>query len=241
MATGPQKAVARYSGCTTNEIRFHTRDRDANRKTQNSGVVVRGEHHGQSIDFYGVLTYIIELSYLGRNQVIVFKCDWFDLTQRRGMQVDEHHFTSINISKTWYTNYPFSLASQTQQVYYLRDTRLGNNWHVVERSQPRGNYDVIEKEAEENDASDSTMPTDDPYQQESHGFVNPIEINDDNMSLSRSDMEMIVVELNAKRQRRENDSFINDDSDPEDGASGDDNAEEEYVSSEDDNDDDFLV
>ena len=26
------------------------------KKTQNSGVVVKGEHHGQSIDFYGVLS-----------------------------------------------------------------------------------------------------------------------------------------------------------------------------------------
>lgn len=238
LAIGPEKSVARYSGCIINGIRFHTRDRDANKRTQNSGVVVKGEHRGKSIEFYGVLTDIIELSYLGENRVVVFKCDWLDLTHKKGIQVDEHQFVSVNITKTWYTNYPYALASQTQQVYYLRDTRLGDNWCVVERSQLRGTYDVLEKEVE---VDDSPEEAEDPYQQEAHEFVNAIEVNNSNISLRRDDMEEIVVDLNAKTQGRENVSFIDDESDAEDGACSDENVEEEDISSDDEIDDDSSM
>lgn len=85
LAIGPLKSAARYTGCLRNGIRFHTRDREEKCSTQNSGVVVEGEHEGQMIDFYGLLGEIIELSYLGKNQVILFKCDWFDLSNRSGI------------------------------------------------------------------------------------------------------------------------------------------------------------
>lgn len=48
-----------YNGCIINEIRFRTQDCDMYRKTQNSGVVVKGDHKGKPIDFYGVIREII--------------------------------------------------------------------------------------------------------------------------------------------------------------------------------------
>ncbi|XP_024196087.1 uncharacterized protein LOC112199281 [Rosa chinensis] len=208
LASGPQREVARYSGCIINGIRFHTQKRDANKKTQNYGVVVKGEHRGKSIDFYGVLKDIIVLSYLGNNQVIVFKCDWPDLNARRGIQVDENQFTSVNFTKKWYMNDPFALACQTQQVYYLKDTKHGSNWRVVERSQPRGMYDFTEKETE---VGDSLEEVEDPYQQESHGYVDSVEVDVGETSLHRDDMDMIVVDLNAKDSDAEDGDFNDED------------------------------
>lgn len=42
LARGPDKRVFRYKGCNINGLRFHSKDREMERKTQNSGVVVQG-------------------------------------------------------------------------------------------------------------------------------------------------------------------------------------------------------
>lgn len=137
LACGPDPRVVRYSGCIVKGIRFHTNEREKIRKTQNSGVVVKGEHEDCDMDFFGILTDIIGLNYCGGNQVFIFKCDWWHLSNRKGICTDEH-FTSINISHTWYKDDPFVLASQAEQVFYLEDTKLKGNWHVVQE-------DTIEK------------------------------------------------------------------------------------------------
>ncbi|CAL5419434.1 unnamed protein product [Camellia sinensis] len=93
LARGPDSRVTRYSGCIINGTRFHTQDRDMNRKTQNSGVVVKGDHKGEAIDFYGVVRDIVELKYLGRNRVFLFKCDWWDVgNEKNGMKFDDYKY-----------------------------------------------------------------------------------------------------------------------------------------------------
>jgi hypothetical protein len=44
-------------------------------KSQNSGILVKGDETAGNLDYFGVLTDIIEMSYLGGNKVILFKCD----------------------------------------------------------------------------------------------------------------------------------------------------------------------
>ena len=51
LVKGPQKTVSRMTACTINGHRFHTKDRETRRKSQNSGVVVQGDHQGEIIDF----------------------------------------------------------------------------------------------------------------------------------------------------------------------------------------------
>ncbi|KAH7844785.1 hypothetical protein Vadar_031655 [Vaccinium darrowii] len=55
IANGPLVNVNIYSGCISNGVRFHFRDRDGRHKSQNSGVVVEGEHEGKTVDCYGYL------------------------------------------------------------------------------------------------------------------------------------------------------------------------------------------
>ena len=127
-----------------NGYRFHTRSREKNRKTQNSGVVVQGDHGENTIDFYGILQEVLEVEYLGQNKrVLVFKCDWFNVGDRNGLQIDrESGVASVNMSRKWYIDQPYILASQAKQVYFACDLKLGNNWHVVQSSTPRALYDV---------------------------------------------------------------------------------------------------
>ena len=131
-----------------NGYRFHTQTCEKNRKTQNSGVVVQGEHGNNIVDFYGVLKDVLEVEYIGPNKkVLVFQCDWFDLSGRRGIQIDKDcELTNINVSRKWYADQPYILASQARQVFYAVDIKLNGSWRVVQGISPRTLYDVPEKD-----------------------------------------------------------------------------------------------
>jgi len=51
-------------------------------KSQNSVVLIRGDENAGNLDYFDVLTYIIELSYFDGNNVL-FKCDWWDVYFKR--------------------------------------------------------------------------------------------------------------------------------------------------------------
>lgn len=110
LACGPDVRVFSYSGCIVNGVRFLVTSRDEHRTTQNSGVMVPSEHEIDEIDFYGVLSNVIELIYPLGYQVILFKCDWSDTNLKKKRINCDCHLTSINITRTWYKEDPFVLA-----------------------------------------------------------------------------------------------------------------------------------
>lgn len=176
---GPFKKVNRYSGCIVNGYRFHTQSREKNRKTQNSGVVVKGEHGNNVIDYYGVLQDVIEVEYLGaNNRVLIFQCDWFNLNDSNGMRCDtECELVSVNKSRKWYVDDPYILASQARQVFYAIDLRHGGNWHVVHHISPRALYDVPEHEG--------ASEVEEVYQEEEPTINLVVDLNMDVPNLTR--------------------------------------------------------
>jgi hypothetical protein len=109
-----------------------------------------GEHNGNIIDFYGVLTEVIELQYNSnlqvRRTVVIFRCDWYHQEGKgKGLQ-DDGYFKSINLQSLWYKTYPFILSSQSKRIFYIQDTSLGKDWRVVQKFEHRNIYDVAEKE-----------------------------------------------------------------------------------------------
>ena len=50
LACGPDTRVHACMGCIVNGVRFHTKDCDDRRITQNSGICVVGEHDGEKVD-----------------------------------------------------------------------------------------------------------------------------------------------------------------------------------------------
>ena len=133
LACGQDNQVHTYTGCIVNGVRFHTKDRDDRRITQNSVICVSGEHDGEEVDFYGILSNVIVLNYILVYKVILFRCSWFDTNQKKKKIKHDHNFTSIQVSSTWYKNDPFILATQAQQVFYLDDYKNGPNWKVVQK------------------------------------------------------------------------------------------------------------
>ena len=240
LARGLDKRVLRYKGCYINGFRFHTKDHEIHSKTHNSGVVVKGQNEGKDIDFYGVLKDIIELRYIGSNKVTLFKCDWWDVSgKKNGIHVDNQYgITSINMGKTWYNNQPYVLASQVAQVFYVDDMKLGNDWHVIQKSQPRSSYDIPEKEVEKSNNEDE------PYQQdELHRVHEILQVDDEIVPLERDDI-LPEVHIDPPSLSSEEmvdigeDNFINDYEFEEDIMSSDDDIEELDAPIDEDNDSD---
>lgn len=109
------------------------------RKTQNSGVIVKGDEESGERGFFGVLREVIELQYdapvIGGQEPLVplFQCHWFDFySDGKCVKKDNFDTISVNIIMSLGTNKPFALASQVDQVYYVR-TYNKPNWRVTIR------------------------------------------------------------------------------------------------------------
>ena len=90
LSRGPNVVAKRYSGYLINGYRFHSRQRDARRKTQNSGVTLvastrsfassKGKNPiAADLTNYGRVVDIVELDYYSHFKVVLFKCDWYDV------------------------------------------------------------------------------------------------------------------------------------------------------------------
>ncbi|KAG8390566.1 hypothetical protein BUALT_Bualt01G0096800 [Buddleja alternifolia] len=210
LACGPHIIVKKYPGCIVNGVRFHTKERDSHRTTQNSGVMVEGYHDNKAIKFYGIVTEIIELDYVKDKRVVLFKAQWFNSGGNKSTIQVDGKITSITISRTWYEDDPFVLASQTKQVFYMDDVKLGKNWRIVQEFQHRHVFDTLE--------SDVVDIRDDHevYQEDEHsGPVIPIQVEVDELTpLDRNDIAPEVVETEAI-QDFENDFDDMEDNDEE--------------------------
>jgi hypothetical protein len=71
---------------------FHTEEYRHGRKTYNSGVCIKGSTSSEfEVDYYSRLEEVIELQYHSKqNRVFLFKCYWYDTTDR-GIRVDPHY------------------------------------------------------------------------------------------------------------------------------------------------------
>ncbi|XP_042964595.1 uncharacterized protein LOC122298807 [Carya illinoinensis] len=196
LACRPERWVASYAACIIHGKRFHTKNREFRRRTQNSGVLVIGDESTNNVDFYGVINDIVELHYMGRRQVYLFMCDWFDVGDtRRGVRVD-NHMTSINMDRTWYKDEPFVLACQASQCFYIRDIRAKGRWFVVQKYMNRNVYDIppVPRVLGELDGSSSD---DDIYQENEASYdYAPLHCDACPMStpLSRNDVEPMVID-----------------------------------------------
>jgi Domain of unknown function (DUF4216) len=142
LACGPDQRVNHYTSCIIGGMRFHTRELEMQRRTQNSGIATTGYKGEEEIEYLGVLIDIIELNYGSNHSVFLFQCDWWDISNKKiGIHIDPY-FTSVNFTRTWYQNEPYILATQAAQVIYLKDPKYRGDWHVVQKIIPRGVYDI---------------------------------------------------------------------------------------------------
>ncbi|RVW32350.1 hypothetical protein CK203_087511 [Vitis vinifera] len=138
IAHGPSHYVTKYHGYVINGCRYHTKERDDLRATQNSGVsIVASTMQIASANdqnpvfgelcFYGIITKIWDLDYT-MFRISIFKCDWVD--NKNGIKVYDLGFTLVDFSKIAHKSDPFILTSQAKQVFYVQD-QLDPRWSVV--------------------------------------------------------------------------------------------------------------
>ncbi|XP_056683289.1 uncharacterized protein [Spinacia oleracea] len=146
LARGPMKKVVSFDGYVINGFRFHTRKRQRNRKTQNSGVVVKGDEESGQKDFYGILEEVVVLEYdalknRSSPKIVLFKCKWFDVfDEERGIKKGNLGAVLINVHRRLKTNESFALASQIEQVFYVA-CHNEPQWRFVIKANPRNFFD----------------------------------------------------------------------------------------------------
>ncbi|XP_057251050.1 uncharacterized protein LOC130589355 [Beta vulgaris subsp. vulgaris] len=167
---GPSKSARSFQGYYVNGYRFHTKKRQRRRKTQNSGVVVKGDEASDQRDFYGVLKEVLELEYDAPNGgekqpiVVLFRCVWFDVySDGRGIKIDKFGTTSVNIRRFLGTNEPFALASQVGQVYYVK-AHNEPDWRIAIKTIPRNfyNFPIVEDDIGDYEHDDNGMDVEMP-------------------------------------------------------------------------------
>nr|XP_018628938.1 uncharacterized protein LOC108946486 [Nicotiana tomentosiformis] len=138
LAQGPNLIAKRFNVFDVNNgYRFRTKQSEEFKETQNSGVMVisKTESYASTsenalkfvnIKYYGRLNDIVELNYYEEFMVILFKCDWVDVTKGRGVKEDDLGFTLVNFSRLTDSgdrerHEPFIFAKQAQQVIFVKD------------------------------------------------------------------------------------------------------------------------
>jgi len=146
-------------------ICFHTEEYGQGRKTYNNGVCVKGSTSSElEVDYYGRLEEVVELQYHNeQNIVFLFKCYWYDTTDR-GIRVDPHYgLVEINSkARLRNINNVFVFAKQCQQVYYtytpkFRKDRARVDWLSVLKTKPQGSVEVVQDENEDTSMRDEVF------------------------------------------------------------------------------------
>lgn len=152
LANKPLFGLKSYSGYEVNGFKFHTKERASSRLVQNCGVLTTADTtcfssardrnpQSSNVDYFGVVQEIIELPYLNSNHVVLFKCDWFDVVNRRNVRHDEFGFTSVKTSSFLQMNEPYILVNQARQVFYATDP-MDCEWSLVLDVEPRKQFNM---------------------------------------------------------------------------------------------------
>ncbi|CAM8974825.1 unnamed protein product [Rhodiola kirilowii] len=155
LARYPQSYTC-YSQCYVNGVKFVVWDRDWNKRTQNSGVMVEDG----DLTYYSIIQNIIELRYANGMPVVIFDCTWFNTDPKEnGSTKIDYGLLSVDTSSMWFKDWPYCLATTARQVFYLDDLKVGEPWKVVNVVSHRGTYSVRSL-AREDEFKD------DPYQEQ---------------------------------------------------------------------------
>ena len=84
-----------------NDYKFHTVEWGMGKKTNNTGVCVRGDTRDGESDWHGVVNEILEFKYLSElvKRVVLFACEWYNPTRHEGTRKYNYH-KKIKINHT---------------------------------------------------------------------------------------------------------------------------------------------
>jgi hypothetical protein len=238
----PERKCKCYNRYFINGYVFHTEEYGQGRKTYNNGVCVKGSTSSElEVDYYGRLEEAVELEYHNeQNRVFLFKCYWYDTTDR-GIRVDPHYgLVEINSkARLRNINDVFVFAKQCQQVYYtyipsFRKDRSRVDWLSVLKTKPQGRVEVVQDENEDTSVRDEVFQVSELV--ELYRVAPSIELEENlnfrvfDDSLVNVDAEELNFVLSSSRQANvdEEDDIHIEDCDEGDDNSIDDEKEENF-------------
>jgi hypothetical protein len=121
LARQPSWHILTYKGYEINGNTFYTVSQDKKSTNQNSGVRVDAmEPNGNIHTYYGRIEEIWELDYAHNFKVPLFRCQWVKMNG--GVLVNkEYRMTIVDLNNIGYRNDPFVLATDVNQVFYVKD------------------------------------------------------------------------------------------------------------------------
>jgi hypothetical protein len=125
LSRGPDPRARVFNRCFINGFLFRVSSIENCLTTQNSGVFVKGDANTGNMGWYGVLKKIICLDFHGDKEVMLFQCVWFDVpaassSRSRGYTKDKYGVIDIDITRFRYSDEPYILSTQAEQVFYAR-------------------------------------------------------------------------------------------------------------------------
>ncbi|CAH9095555.1 unnamed protein product, partial [Cuscuta epithymum] len=179
----PSPYVTTYQTLNINGYKFNTAARSEDRATSNYGVMVNcTSYDGSTLEYYGLIQEIIQLEYQDY-KVIVFKCEWFEPSNRGTRVHPQYKIVDVNIQYRLRGADCYILASQADQVVYVSypsAKKRVNRWFSVVQCMPRA---FVEKDGG-GDSNDEEEPSQE-YQENEPGISFQIEL--DFSELQRND------------------------------------------------------
>ena len=126
--------------------------------------VKRSTFNEFKVNYYEKWEKVIELQYHSeQNKVFLFKCYWYDTTDR-GIRVDPYHGLVKNNSKARLHNINdvFLFAKQYQQVYYIYTASFIKDcsrvdWLSILKTKPRGRVKVVQDKNDDLNVGDDVF------------------------------------------------------------------------------------
>ena len=83
LSLSPERKVQCYNEYFVNGYVFHTEEYGHGRKTYNNDICIKGSTSSEfEVDYYSILEEVIEQYHSEQNKVFLFKCYWYDITDR---------------------------------------------------------------------------------------------------------------------------------------------------------------
>jgi hypothetical protein len=155
LSKGPDHQSRVFNRCFINGFFTSNDDIEKNLTTQNSGVVVKGDDNTDNMDWYGVIRKIVSLEFPSGKEVIMFRCDWYDVrasTRNKGIgyKKDQYGIIDIDTTRFQYVNDPYILGTQAEHVCYVKGVKKPE-WCTVVRLKPRNLFAMPKGTEKENE------------------------------------------------------------------------------------------
>ncbi|CAM8992321.1 unnamed protein product [Rhodiola kirilowii] len=128
---GPLRLITPFKACICNGYKFKCGDL-TKLTSSSSGVLVQGSCYTNLLDnYYGRLQEVVRVNYEAGYQVILFKCHWFDTSEKHRM-MDRNGVVTVDVKSRLRSDDIFILASQASQVYYAPNVvNPRSTWYTV--------------------------------------------------------------------------------------------------------------